>query len=483
MNVIFRSNITALTVVLFASISLAQNSPDADFVKSAPVFDLDQTLENEIPKLEFSLIESDADARPSGEVACDSMFELLDGAGLADETDQSDRTDQTDVSDTSDESDGDAAMEKEATPLTLLGPRWHKFGPISAAYIYTSQVFNNSRGGISTNEATRYRGNLDLTLTLDTEAANWWKGGQFMVYFQQSHGRTLSQEFVGDAQFYNNFDTSPKRQDLTQLGEYWYQHRFAEDSLSVKIGRQDANSDFAYADLGGDFVNSSFLTLANIPMPTWPYQTVGVSSLYQVNEKLRLGGGAYDHGHDIGQWWATTTNRGLFFIGQADYQPFADIADASLTIVRFGSWYTTSDTLAVNTSSDFDNNYGFYTTLDRVLISESVDAAQGLGTFLQYALAPQDRNQIDVTYGGGLVYRGTLPNRDIDTLGIGFTVVEFSSALFPITGQTSENAIELFYKARLNDWLTVQPDMQYIARPSGIQRDSLVVGLQVEIIL
>ena len=37
--------------------------------------------------------------------------------------------------------------------------------------------------------------------------------------------------------------------------------------------------------------------------------------------------------------------------------------------------------------------------------------------------------------------------------------------------------------ARLNDWLTVQPDMQYIARPSGIQRDSLVVGLQVEIIL
>lgn len=486
MNVIFCSNITALTVVLVASISLAQNSPDAGsqpigsgvcnqslqsvcvappsrsldsiqpaFVKSERVFDLDQTLENKIPKLDFSLIESDAVATPSGEVACDR----------------------------SNESDADAAKEEEVFPLTLLGPRWHEVGPISAAYVYTSQVFNNSRGGISTNEATRYRGNLDLTLTLDTEAANWWKGGQFMVYLQQSHGRTLSKEFVGDAQFYNNFDTSPKRQDLTQLGEYWYQHRFAEDSLSVKIGRQDTNSDFAYADLGGDFVNSSFLTLANIPMPTWPYQTVGVSSLYQVNDKLRLGGGAYDHGHDIGQWWATTTNRGMFFIGQADYQPFSDIADASLTMVRFGSWYTTSDTLAVDTNSDFDNNYGFYSTLDRMLISESVDAAQGLGTFLQYAWAPQDRNQIDVTYGGGLVYRGLLPNRDVDTLGIGFTVVEFSSALFPITGQTSENAIELFYKARLNDWLTIQPDMQYIARPSGIQRDSLVVGLQVEIIL
>ncbi len=529
MNVIFRSNITALTVVLFASISVAQNSPDADslpigsgvrnqslhsvnisppksllgqkqsskkeqylapecsnvpnsLISLEVISDLERSLACEVYKPDFSLIESDDTAGVDcehAEIACDGTFEMVDDAdgnddsgGAIDEEEEEEENE-----------DEVKEQEEEVFPLTLLGPRWHKFGPISAAYVSTSQVFNNSRGGINTNAATRYRGNLDLTLTLDTEAANWWKSGQFMVYLQQGHGRTLSKDFVGDAQFYNNFDTSPKRQDLTQLGEYWYKHRFADDSLSVKIGRQDANSDFAYADLGGDFVNSSFLTLANIPMPTWPYQAVGVSSLYQVNDKLRLGGGAYDHGHDIGQWWATTTNRGMFFIGQADYQPFVDIADASLTIVRFGSWYTTSDTLAVDANSDFDNNYGFYTTVDRMLISESVDAAQGLGTFLQYAWAPQDRNQIDVTYGGGLVYRGLLPNRDIDTLGIGFTVVEFSSALFPITGQTSENAIELFYKARLNDWLTVQPDMQYIARPSGIQRDSLVVGLQVEIIL
>ena len=530
MNVFFRGSILPITVVLLAStICQAQDSPDVDsqpigsgvrnqslqskyiappersldpkqpakaepsiapesssvpepFVKPAPVFGLDHTLEKEIPKLDFSLIESDAADAPAGDAACDGIFELLDGAGLADQRDQRDLTDLTDLSNQTRSTDTNSGA-AEVPPLTLLGPRLHKAGPITGNFVYTSQLFNNSRGGISTNGATRYRGNLDLTLTLDTEAANWWRGGTFMVYMQQSHGQTLTRDFVGDAQFFNNFDTSPKRPDLTQLGEYWYQHRFAEDALSVKIGRQDANADFAYADLGGDFINSSFLTLTNVPMPTWPFQTVGVSSLFQVNDKLRLGGGAYDYGHDIGQWWATTTNRGMFFIGQADYQPLADIADAPLTIVRFGSWYTTSDTLAVDGNSDFDNNYGFYTTIDRMLFSESANAEQGLGTFLQYAWAPQDRNQIDVTYGGGLVYRGLLPNRDVDTLGTGFTVVEFSSALRPLTGQTSENAIELFYKARLNDWLTVQPDMQYIVRPSGTERDALIVGLQVEVVL
>lgn len=368
----------------------------------------------------------------------------------------------------------------EATPATLLGPQWHQAGPITAEYLYTGEGFNNTHGGISTQGATRYRGNFDLTLHLDTEAAHWWNGGQVFVYMQQSHGTTLTPQFVGDGQYYSNLDTGPKPQDVTELGEYWYQHTFGEELVSVKMGRQDPNADFAFADLGGDFINSSFTTLANIPMPFWPFQTLGVSTLYQPAKKLRLGGGMYDQGHDQGQWWVVTTSRGMFWIGQADYQPWADCDDALLTILRVGAWYTTSDTLATDASGQYEGNYGFYGIVDRMLVPEADDGEQGLGAFCQFSWAPPDRNLVDRHFAAGLVYRGLIPERDTDTVGLGFTQIAFSSNVRHDTGQTSENALELFYKLRVREWLAIEPDLQYIARPYGIERDALVAGVRFE---
>ncbi|MDA0660049.1 MAG: carbohydrate porin [Planctomycetota bacterium] len=377
-----------------------------------------------------------------------------------------------------DDEEEEGEDEEEETPATLLEERWHQAGPVTAQYLYTGEVFNNTRGGISTKNATRYRGNFDLTLSLDTGKACWWEGGEFFAYAQQSHGQTLTQSFVGDGQYYSNIDTGLD-QNVTQMAEYWYQHTFSEE-LSVKLGRQDANENFAFADLGGDFINASFVTLANIPLPTWPYQTLGVSTLYQPTNKLRLGGGMYDHGRDYAQWWTTTASRGMFFIGQADYQPCAECKDAPLTLLRIGGWYTNSDTLTVDGAGVFEGNYGFYATLDRMLLTECEDPDQGLGTFLQFSWAPQDRNQVDLNYGGGLVYRGLLPRRNEDTIGVGLSVIEFSPDLDNLTGQTYENAIEVFYKARIKDGLNIQPDLQYIVRPSGTQRDALVVGIRFE---
>jgi porin len=299
----------------------------------------------------------------------------------------------------------------------------------------------------------------------------------------QAHGTTLTPRFVGDAQYYSNLDTGPKSQDLTELAEFWYQHRFLEGNLSVRVGRQNANEDFAYSDVARDFLNSSFETLPNIPMPFWPFQALGVSGLYQVDEKLRLGAGAYDHGRDKNQWWTATANRGLFFLGQADYRPFQDVADSLPTLVRAALWYTSSDTWAVNKSRDFEGNFGVYATLDRMLYREPGSDDQGLNAFLQLSWAPPDRNQVDWAYGGGVAYRGLLSGRDADILGAGFTLIAFSADERALTGRTYENAVELFYKMRTSVWSTLQPDLQYIAHPNGIYRDALVVGLRWEMSL
>ncbi|WP_442483035.1 carbohydrate porin [Aeoliella sp. SH292] len=378
--------------------------------------------------------------------------------------------------------DANEEADEDAEELqTLLGERWHELGPFSAQYLYTGEVFNNTRGGISTKGATRYRGNLDLELRMDTAMANWWDGGEFYVYMEQSQGTTLTSDFVGDSQYYSDLDTSPKPQWLTQLGEYWYGHTVGDDVLVVRVGRYDPNNDFAFADLGGDFINSSFETLPNVPMPFWPFQTLGVTALFQPHEKWRLGGSVNDQGRDVGQWWMSTTNRGMFFIAQADYLPFAGPEDAPLTIIRGGAWGSSSDTEAVDATRVFENNYGFYATIDLKIFTEKKSEDQGLGVFVQYCWAPSDRNQVDQGIGGGLVYTGLLQGREADTCGIGCTQILFSDELEVITGQESEIATEVFYKARLNDWFSLTPDLQYITRPGGIYRDAMVAGFRFEV--
>ena len=79
---------------------------------------------------------------------------------------------------------------------------------------------------------------------------------------------------------------------------------------------------------------------------------------------------------------------------------------------------------------------------------------------------------------GGIVYKGLIPGRDEDVLGAGVAWAKLNRS-----GALQETAVELFYKARITPWMSLQPDVQYIASPSGIHRDALAVGLRFEVML
>jgi carbohydrate-selective porin OprB len=48
-------------------------------------------------------------------------------------------------------------------------------------------------------------------------------------------------------------------------------------------------------------------------------------------------------------------------------------------------------------------------------------------------------------------------------------------------GTNQETVFELFYKVQLTPGLSLQPDLQYIATPSGIHRDALAVGMRFQL--
>jgi porin len=375
---------------------------------------------------------------------------------------------------------------EEAPPLLL--PNWaHQYEGITAEYIYTGEVFSNVHGGLNTNRATRYRGNLDLVMNVDTEAMDMWKGGRFFVYGNQFHGRTLTPNDVGDFQFYSNIESNPRPNNEFQVTEFWYEHSFADGAFIIKMGKQDANADFAFVDLGGDFMNSSFGLIPTVPLPTWPNPGMGISAFVDLTELIHLRAGVYDGSPTFGlptggQWgFSTLGDFGAMSLYELSLTPqFGRDGDLPGTY-RLGSWYHTADfdNLENGGATQISGNHGFYASGDQLLWKEpgSDDAPQGVGVFAQFGRSPSDRNALDRYFGSGVTYRGPLRNRDADLIGVGIAAGSFSDPAL-----STERAVEVFYKAQINDWMVLQPDTQYIANPSGNGHDALVVGLRTEIV-
>jgi porin len=381
-----------------------------------------------------------------------------------------------------------AAEEFAAEKTTLLPTDWHNIGGIDWTVLYTGEVYNNMRGGISTVDATRYRGNTNIVMLYDTEANELWDGGEFFVYGSNTHGKTLSSEFVGDWQLYSNIDSAP-RPNLMQVSEYWYMHKFRDGAFATKIGKCDANADFAYMDLASSFAHMSFSMSPNILMPTWPNQALGVVNIWQPREKLTLSLGVYDGAGD-GRLWGFTTlgDNGAFLIGQAKWEPRFGSDGTLLGTYRAGVWGHTG---AFDFVTDFDTTFvqthGTYFTMEQLVWHEKCSEEQGLGLFSQLSVAdgPSEFNVLNLHWSVGALYRGFFEGREEDIIGVGLTKVEFKNGTGSVTDYTYETAIETFYRYEITPWASIQPDLQYISNPGGTgnNRDAFVAGFRFQMSL
>ena len=107
---------------------------------------------------------------------------------------------------------------------------------------------------------------------------------------------------------------------------------------------------------------------------------------------------------------------------------------------------------------------------------------QGLGVFAGYYPRFPGPQIIDTSVGEsfvtGAVYTGLIPSRDEDVVGTGLAWTELFQG-----GTNHETVFEFFYKAAITSRVSLQPDLQYIASPSGIRADALVVGVRFQVSL
>ena len=379
----------------------------------------------------------------------------------------------------------------------MLGYAMHGGGGLTIEYIYTGDVFSNMRGGMNTRNATEYLGLFDLAITADLDELGFFPGGTFFMLFEDDHGKGISGDHVGDFQGVDNIDGGVP---FTQVTEFWWEKAILDGLVTVRLGKQDANAEFAVTNLAGDFINASFGMHPNIPMPAWPHPAMGAVTFFQLTDWLSFNVGVFDGAADGRTWgfsgtgdvfsmyelrmeWELGNLPGEYHVGIWYHNGQFD--DLSPGVAALGSNRLRRPTVMnispLGAGDVYSGNHGVHMGLDQLIYRESCrdDDDQGLGVFGQYGWAPQDRNEVHHYLGAGVVYKGLFRGREEDTTGIGMAHVQFSDLL----NLRNETTIELFHKIQLTPYIILQPDLQYVASPSGQERDAVVGGLRFELLL
>jgi porin len=383
---------------------------------------------------------------------------------------------------------------------------------------YTQIFQQNAHGGADTNNGARLSGSGDITLTLDTGKMGLWPGGSFVLVGEPVWGGGVNNK-VGSL-LPVNFDAAKpgsaepdwglKEGGRMLLSEWFFQQVMFDGKAVFVAGKLFGARAFDRNAFAND-ERTQFMSTGlrnNIPIPTFlPYTTLGAAIVLNPTDWLSVMTAVADtdgrakttgfetafHGDTnttVIHEWAFTINpfdrpghqRIGFVWSSKDFQkltpptPFKQTAD--MVIDLLGPDLANE---VVNMLADFDtavDNIMVYYNFDQYLWQDEGDPSQGVGIFGRFAWARQDVNPVAHYYSFGVGGTGVLPERDRDTLGIGYYYVDLSNDLPTIFH--SEQGIEAYYNIEVTPWLHISPDLQVIVNPGGTDLNdvSVVYGIR-----
>lgn len=362
-----------------------------------------------------------------------------------------------------------------------------------------NQVFQgNARGGLDTNDGLRASGTNDIELRLDFGKMGLWQGGSLLFHAESVWGggvdrkvgallpTNLNAALPGSAEPGFGLDEGGR----FLLSEVIFQQVLFEGKLILLGGKLwgarafDANM-FAN-DEESQFMNAGLRNNMLIP-PFLPYTNWGAGAIFNPTDWLSILTAVADT-----QGRAKTTGFETTFHGDTNTTV---IHEWSFKVKPFGLdghqrvGFATScmdfPKLAPSGSGTVrmsDSNCMVYYNFDQYLYQEAGDPTQGIGMFGRFGWARQDVNAASHFYSIGLSGKGVIPNRDRDTMGLGYYFMDLSNDL-PAPFQ-NEQAIECYYNIEITPWLHISPDFQIVIDPGGANgRDALVYGLRMHFTL
>ena len=294
--------------------------------------------------------------------------------------------------------------------------------------------------------------------------ADLWKGAYLYVGGGTTHGIVPTEMLIGDYQVANNIEAG----DYAFMEHLSLQQSFGK--LSIKIGLQDMNENFAALDAAGEYVNSSFgihpALSTNMSVSIFPITGLGAEIHYDINDNWHVQAAVYDgeipsfedNRYNIN--WNLNKNEGVLFIGEGQY--FTDNGTYELS-----AFYHTAE-----------KKYGIYANAEQEVWNDGI---RSLKPFAQVSYADNTSAsqhfsvsaiQNHFHLAAGLNLEGLFSKESNDMMGLAFTSVFLSE-------KRSETAIELFYQYQITDNFLIKSDVQYIINPAGMEIpvDNALVGM------
>jgi len=357
--------------------------------------------------------------------------------------------------------------------------------------VYTGEVFSNRRGGLRRGE--EYLDNLDVTLTVDGEKLWHVPGLTLFAYALYNNTGSFSEKYSGDAFTATNID-APR---ATRLYEAWVDYLFgAEGSHSIRAGLYDLNSEFDVSEPRSLFLNSVFgvghdLGQTGVNGPSiFPVTSPGVRLDLELAPQWRLLGTVLDGvPGDADDPTATTvrldSDDGLLLVAELQR-----LSSGPLEKLAFGVWnYTEEVDRIVPEGAEplgTSTNRGWYVSADSRFGAAEDEQAGPWRTSVRAGVAEESVNDYDLFLATVLTY--DLPTREgrEQSLGLGAAWARRSTDFRSAAEERVDDyeaVLELTWRVTVTDWLTLQPDVQYIVNPSAARavRNSLVLGLRFEV--
>jgi porin len=371
-----------------------------------------------------------------------------------------------------------------------------------------------------------YNGLTTGKIDIDLEKLMEWEGAEFYVSAFDIHGHGPSRSFADNQQLISNIEATPS----VKLYDLWLEQSFFERNLSIRFGQEGANDEMMTTTYAGLFINSSFgfpgMPASDLPSggPNYPMATPFARVQWTATDNITLVGAVFNGDPappGTGDPQVRDRNGTAFRLddhtlsfGEIWFSPSTEASDKLPTTYKIGTWYSTShfadqrfdsaggllaSPASTGSPLNHDGDWAIYGIVDQRVWQNPDSKDRGIGIFGQLMGGPGDRNLSNLFIEGGINWLGPFHSRPDDTFGLAFSYLgispaarAFSRDLVAFARATSsyasnETVIEATYQAPVTNWLTLQPDLQYVINPNvGVPNNfgsralpnALVVGLR-----
>ena len=396
---------------------------------------------------------------------------------------------------------------------------------IVLTFEYVNDFLANVHGGIQRG-AVGF-GVFQPQVDLDLKKVVGWEGGRIHIHGLVTHGAAFSPTHLDNILAASNLEAG----SVARLYAFWFEQDALNERLSVRAGLMSADSQFVQSKTASNFINNGFswptFLAANLPAggSAYPLLAPGIRVLIKPTVDTAFQAAVFSgdpsgkNGSNQREPLPTGTvvsfSGGAFVIAEVSYLPNQSKDAKGLPgAYRIGAWYHTgsrfgdqrfdntgrslADPLSTSIPLEHTGDFGIYGVIDQMLYRVPGTDDQGLSGFVRGGGVPNDRNLISFYADGGLVYKGLMPGRPDDKIGVAAAYARvggnargldadtgiFGNSFFRV--RNGEGMVEMNYQAQMAPWWTLQPQIQYINRPGagvlntdGSSRpDAWVIGIR-----